>query len=325
MILKNSPASAGKKNKARCTLALTCNMTGTVKKKPLVIGKSKQLRCLKSAKNLPVDYFSNSNVWMTSFIFENYLRKWDSKLDHKIALVLDNCTAHPNFSFKNIELVFLPPNTTSLIQPLDQGIIKAFKTFYRSDMRRKIIDAIDDGQGNGSNTAKKMTVLQAIHMSHNAWMKVTTSCIVNCFKKSGMVPITTTITNNEALELDLPDVPVDVSELQIDAETFNEWLDIDKDLPVTHVMKDDEIAASVSHKEEGNDVGVYDEDEVEYAEERVPVTRSEVLNAINTFRRAVEEHDIGPDYFNTLNNLENIITVSMPKKQAHITDFFIRT
>ncbi|XP_060878419.1 tigger transposable element-derived protein 4-like [Metopolophium dirhodum] len=259
---------------------------------------------------------------MTSFIFESYLRKWDSTLDHKIALILDNCTAHPNFSLKNIELVFLPPNTTSLIQPLDQGIIKAFKTFYRSDMRRQIIDAIDDGQGNGNDIAKNMTVLQAIHMSHNAWMKVATSCIVNCFKKSGMVPITT----NEALELDLLDVPVDISGLQIDKETFNEWLDVDKDLPVFQVMNDDEIVAEiVSHKEQGNDVEVHDEDEVEYAEDRVPVTRSEVFNAINTLRRAIEEHDIGTNYFDTLNNLEHIMMVSIPKKQGQITDFFKRT
>lgn len=33
IVLKNAPASAGKKNKARITVALTCNMTGTVKKK----------------------------------------------------------------------------------------------------------------------------------------------------------------------------------------------------------------------------------------------------------------------------------------------------
>lgn len=44
IVLKNAPASEGKNNKARITLALTCNMTGTVKKKPLVIGKSKQSR-----------------------------------------------------------------------------------------------------------------------------------------------------------------------------------------------------------------------------------------------------------------------------------------
>lgn len=95
-----------------------------------------------------------------------------------------------------------------------------------------------------------------------------------------MVPITT----NEALGLDLPDVPIDVSELQIDTETFNEWLDVDKDLSVFHVMNDDKIAASVSHNtEQGNDVGVHDEDEC--AEERVPVTRSEVFNAISRYTK----------------------------------------
>lgn len=49
-------------------------------------------------------------------------------------------------------------------------------------------------------------------MSHNAWIKVTTLRIVNCFKKSGMG----TITTNKALKLDLPDVPIDFSGLQID-------------------------------------------------------------------------------------------------------------
>lgn len=56
-------------------------------------------------------------------------------------------------------------------------------------------------------------------------------------------------------------------------------------------MNDDEIAFLVAHKEQGNDVVVlqeHDEDEVEYAEERVPVNRNEVLNAINTLRRAEE-------------------------------------
>lgn len=86
-------------------------------------------------------------------------------------------------------------------------------------MPRKMIDTIDDGPRNGNNIAKKMTVLQTIHTSHNAWTKVTTSCIVNCFKKSGMVSITTSTTNNKSLELD---IPVDVSRLQMHTETFNE-------------------------------------------------------------------------------------------------------
>lgn len=76
-------------------------------------------------------------------------------------------------------------------------------------MRRKIFDAIHDGQGNGNDMAKNMSVLQAIHLSYNAWMEVTTLCIANCIKKAGIVPITTTIANYEAPELNLPDESAD--------------------------------------------------------------------------------------------------------------------
>lgn len=54
-------------------------------------------------------------------------------------------------------------------------------------------------------------------------------------------------------------------------------------------MNDDEIAALHAYKYRVNDVGAlqeYDEYEVGYAEERVWVTGSEVLNAINTLSRA---------------------------------------
>ena len=58
---------------------------------------------------------------------------------------MDNCTAHPNIkSLNNIRLEFLPPNTTSLIQPLDQSIIKNLKTFYRKELIQKIKSAVDD-------------------------------------------------------------------------------------------------------------------------------------------------------------------------------------
>lgn len=33
-------------------------------------------------------------------------------------------------SFEGVQIKFLPPNTTSLIQPMDQGIILTFKVLY---------------------------------------------------------------------------------------------------------------------------------------------------------------------------------------------------
>jgi len=53
------------------------------------------------------------------------------KENRKILLLLDNAPVHNTDKvFSNIELYYLPLNSTSKIQPLDQGIIKAFKAHY---------------------------------------------------------------------------------------------------------------------------------------------------------------------------------------------------
>ena len=61
---------------------------------------------------------------MDSEIFSDYARRLDAKFHvegRKVALIIDNCPVHPNVdNLKDIELAFLPPNTTSA-QPMDQG------------------------------------------------------------------------------------------------------------------------------------------------------------------------------------------------------------
>lgn len=43
----------------------------------------------------------------------------------------------------NIEVLFLPPITTALIQPMDQGMIATFKAYYQQRTTRQLIEAID--------------------------------------------------------------------------------------------------------------------------------------------------------------------------------------
>ena len=48
----------------------------------------------------------------------------------KALLLIDNCSAHPDeLSSRDgsVKCMFLPPNTTSLIQPMDQGVLQAVK------------------------------------------------------------------------------------------------------------------------------------------------------------------------------------------------------
>ncbi len=51
-------------------------------------------------------------------------------VEPKALLLLDNCSAHPDedelvSSDGKIKAVFLPPNVTSLIQPMDQGVLES--------------------------------------------------------------------------------------------------------------------------------------------------------------------------------------------------------
>ncbi len=57
-------------------------MTGSIKIKPLVIGKFLKPRCFKNF-NLEkfVDYRKSTKSWMTTDIFNNWLLQWDMTLD----------------------------------------------------------------------------------------------------------------------------------------------------------------------------------------------------------------------------------------------------
>lgn len=147
---KGEQCKGGKMSKTRITVLVTANMTGSRKEKLLVIGKAKKPRCFKNIRSLPGTYENNTKSWMTSHIFEKWLRNWDADLKsrgNKILLLVDNCPAHPVVpNLKCIKLVFLPPNVTSILQPMDQGVIKALKTQYRKLQVLQMLQNIENGE-----------------------------------------------------------------------------------------------------------------------------------------------------------------------------------
>ena len=112
-----------------------------------LIGKFKTPRCFKHIKNLPCKYKSQKKSWMDSQIFEEWVHKLDRKFrmeGRKIALLIDNCPAHPSVSdLTNVQLVLLPPNTSSVLQPMDQGVIRSLKAHYRGRAVRRLCRALD--------------------------------------------------------------------------------------------------------------------------------------------------------------------------------------
>ena len=162
----------------------------------LVIGKSAKPRAFKGAKSLPVQYESNRKAWMTQAIFSEWLKKLDRKMvqkKRKIALILDNCTAHPQLEMNNIKLIFLPRNTTSKTQPCDAGIIQNVKVHYKSRLVRRMVQAFD------SNEEFEFNLLDALYLLRNSWDSVKAETIKNCFQNVGLSKEDATVTEPEPI------------------------------------------------------------------------------------------------------------------------------
>ena len=109
-----------------------------------MIYTSKQLQCY--GRWQPYEYVqwhSNKTTWMKGNIFEAWILQLNNQFkgqNRKVTMILDNASSHvvnsakvgksygfPTLELSNMNLVFLPPNVTSVVQPLNQGIIASFK------------------------------------------------------------------------------------------------------------------------------------------------------------------------------------------------------
>lgn len=146
--LASQPQNGSKKEKIRMTLHFTCNGDGSHKLAPWIIGHLASLRPFGKdnyrIRNLRMVYTSNPTAWMTAGIFIDYLTWFDSQMTEPSLLLMDNFRPHeaawedlrdeviPKLKLKWTRVEFLPKNSTSRHQPLDQGIIANFKVFYRA-------------------------------------------------------------------------------------------------------------------------------------------------------------------------------------------------
>ena len=184
-----SKVEGAKAEKERLTLMACSNASGTHKLDLVFIYKYVNPRALKHIKKdkLPVKYYSQSKAWMTANIFE----RWFSQefvpavknhlkvlgLEEKAILALDNAPGHTKLSLlqsehSNIHCVFFPPNTTSLIQPMNQGVLDTLKRHYRRKLMRRALDEKNEHKSM-AEVKKTISVKDAIEWSSQAWGDIT--------------------------------------------------------------------------------------------------------------------------------------------------------
>ena len=249
---------------------------------------------------------------MDGDIFNSVLGRINTKLVRRILLLMDNAGCHPtNLSEKhsNIKVVFLPPNTTSRLQPLDLGIIKTFKTHYRKLFLRYVLTKVDQCS-TATEISKSLTILQAIYWTSGAWKAVQDSTVIQkCYRKCGVLdkdfnvvqesilnedPFCDLDTSMQAVEPRDPELTDLVQHICGDNECY---YDDNIDVPTCFDLDDDnwqekffqELGPSTAKKPCG---GQDQEDQDESDVEAVDCTQSltgatEQTSSINTYRDAL--------------------------------------
>ena len=325
--LKSEKCSGGKNSKIRIAGLAAANAVGD--KLPMfVIGKSKTPRCFKNVSSLPCRYRSQKKSWMDSALFEEWVRELDVKFhkqSRKIALIIDNCPAHPTIAdLSNVKLIFLPPNTTSVSQPMDQGVIRCLKAFYRRRLVNIMIQRLEKGQD-----LPKISILHALQLLVASWNDVTESTVVNCFRKA---KISAKDQENAMEDLDDPfkELEKDLTELRKIDPTLvpqdlnaHEIVGVDENVITTdNPQTDEEILESIRADKDEEDI---DTETVEIFDEPInKPTKAEIENALETLQNVCLFNASGDDMRQLLQRFESLFVIDErnAKKQTSIINFF---
>lgn len=282
-------------------------------------------------KTLPVAYKNNAKAWMTGVLFNAWLEEINRRMDRQnrdILLFVDNCSAHNvSMCLTRVRVLFLPANTTSKLQPLDQGIIENFKVFYRHDIVLHILACQEN------NTSPEINILQAMRVIKKAWFCVTQTTIANCFKKAGF-KLQDTSDNNEDQEDQVQDLHAfdedwekitsgnDKENGQV--PSFQDFVNVDEDLVVTGEHTDDDIVQAIldDAPPDGNEDDSDAEPEGVVQETKL-VKKTDALAALQTLTSFFEQQETDQEVFEKIIILERRVRRSATmEKQKKVTDFF---
>lgn len=321
LISKSKQCVTGKMANERVTLLLCMSAAGE-KETILVINKYLQLRCFKNVNraNVGVKWCTNKKAWMTGHIFRDWLNAFNEKIKSQnryVLLLLDNATCHPyNIYLSNVKLVFLPTNISSSLQPFEQGILLAFKLFYR----RKMLTAIAARMGDTNTVydlARRITLYEAVIWIRSAWDSVKSDMIKKCFVMCGV-----------RTNLHTPDCNLNFEDVQ------NELIELGSQCYFTVTTDMDSVPCSEEIKEDWEDellrkansgiIDLEDNDSTEdcQAVDIIPLPLTSALSTVKSLQHLA--HEMNNERLNNLlisveSEFENEIVKQKQRKAKKIT------
>lgn len=231
----------------------------------------------------------------------------------------------------------MPPNVTSISQPMDQGVIECFKRRYRRKLLSEILGQLDSEGDTGLIQAlKSINLKHVIYMAAEAFDDIPPSTFTKSWRKvwPDVEQIVDAVQqgnpNTQALEPDdnlsmLSDLQrLRTGSVDLDESDVAEWIVSNDDELGNELLNDDEIVQAVINKE-GNDDDEDEDDDGEEGGSEGNLSHEEGRAALERAVMYVEQQAAATavdvmllrkwrDYA-----FKNTIT---QKKQKKITDFF---
>lgn len=317
-----------KKEKARITLVLCVNASGSDRFPVWIIGKAKTPRALRNVNisTWGAEWRWNKKAWMNTTIMTEWLQAFYRHIGpvREVLLTLDNFSAHVsavelNPPPSNIRICWLPANSTSRFQPLDQGIIQSFKVHYRRQWLSYMLQCFSTNH----NPMATMNIYLAIQWTLRSWNQhLLATTIYNCFRKSTL--LTTPIV------LSTPITPLDTAELyeQVlrignihDSMAISNFLNPEEeDKDIQEGEQDaEEILQEVLDEHLGLQ-STQDDDEDDEQSERPVHTVQEAQQALQVLIEYTEVEDaLQADYLRVLERLETAIKAIRINSQTQST------
>ncbi|CAI6358933.1 unnamed protein product [Macrosiphum euphorbiae] len=267
LVSSTEKAAPGRKiMKERVTFMPCANATGNHKLRLLVVGKAHKPRAFKSV-TLPVYYRGQKNAWVTRDLFLDWfntefvpsVRRHLSSINFPMeaVLLLDNCPGHPSVEELrsedgNIFAMFLPPNTTARIQPMDQNVIQNIKLNYRKTLLTNIL--ADEENGNDLVVAlKKINLKDVVFNLANCWLSVSSHLIKMSWKNFSphLVAVNETTEVQEGSIIFTPLLVKLTPNTVISEDEIQQWASggCDEEIQHQEILTDDEIIQAVTKED----------------------------------------------------------------------------
>lgn len=172
-------ATTGAKRR-RLAIAVCVNADGSDKLEPLFVGRVRQPTSFQgqSAQQLEFRYESNQQACTSEMVFQKWLQHFNMQMrdeGRSVLLLLDTASSHvvTGLTFDHVNIAFLPPHGVDLLQPLNAGIITAFKRRYRRLHLMHTLERYEQGEKH----IYAVDQLQAMTWSKQCWAEISTETI----------------------------------------------------------------------------------------------------------------------------------------------------